>query len=49
MEEVDPLDIHYEDHGGVRELVAGTRYCLEEISLGFDRWGSPTSRAPGST
>lgn len=47
MEKADPLDIRYEDHEGVRELVDGVRYCLEDISLGFDRWTEPHVQGPG--
>jgi hypothetical protein len=47
MAEAHPLDIRYEDHAGVRELVDAVRYCLEDISLAFDRWEDPHAHGPG--
>ncbi|PSQ02739.1 hypothetical protein BRC94_01030, partial [Halobacteriales archaeon QS_5_70_17] len=35
-----PLDFEYERHDGVR-------YCLEDVSLGFDRWDEPHAQGPG--
>lgn len=42
-----PLDFEYERHDGVRALIDGVRYCLEDVSLGFDRWQEPHAQGPG--
>lgn len=42
-----PLTINYEDHTIVREPYDVIRFCLEDISLGFDRWDEEYIRGPG--
>lgn len=43
----DDLDIAYARHRRVEELIDIVRYCLEAISLEFDRWGEPHVSRPG--
>lgn len=47
MTEPHPLEITYEDHVTVTELLDVVQFCLEDISLGFDRWDEPYTRGPG--
>lgn len=47
MTESHPLDISYEDHATVEELLDVIRFCLEDISLGFERWEERYTRGPG--
>jgi diadenylate cyclase len=47
MTEPHPLDIKYEDHATVKELLDIIQFCVEDISLGFDRWDEPYTRGPG--
>jgi diadenylate cyclase len=41
------LDIAYAHHPRVEELLDIVRYCLEAISLEFDRWDEPHVSGPG--
>ncbi|WP_256686892.1 hypothetical protein [Halococcus qingdaonensis] len=43
----DELDIAYAHHRRVEEMVDIVRFCLEAISLEFDRWGEPHVSGPG--
>jgi hypothetical protein len=43
----DPLDIEYRTHERVRRLIDVVRFCLEDISLSFDRWDEPYVTGPG--
>jgi diadenylate cyclase len=43
----DGLDIAYAHHRRIEEMVDIVRYCLEAISLEFDRWGEPHVSGPG--
>ena len=43
----DDLTIAYAHHRRVEELIDIVRYCLESISLAFDRWGEPHVSGPG--
>ena len=45
--ERDELTIAYAHHRRVEELVDIVRYCLEAVSLEFDRWGEPHVSGPG--
>lgn len=47
MTESHPLEITYEDHATVTELLDVIQFCLEDISLSFDRWDEPYTRGPG--
>lgn len=42
----NPLEIRYEDHEHVRELLDTIRFCLEDFSLSFDT-DDPERKAPG--
>lgn len=39
--------INYRDHERVQELIDVIKFCLEDISLGFDRWDEPYVSGPG--
>lgn len=41
------LDIEYDDHASVRELVDVVRYTLEGVSLSFDRYQEELVKGPG--
>ena len=41
------LDIAYEEHGNVNELIDAIIFCLEEISLTFQHWDEPYVEGPG--
>lgn len=43
----DSLSIAYVRHRRINEMVDAIRYCLEDLSLGFDRWEEPQIRGPG--
>ena len=43
----DSLDIEYRTHERVRRLIDVVRFCLEDISLSFDRWDEPYVTGPG--
>lgn len=43
----EELRIEYGDHDGVRRLLDVVRYCLEGISLDFDRWDERHTLGPG--
>ena len=47
MAEPGPLRIEYESHENVRRLLKTIAYCLEGISLNFDRWDDPYVVGPG--
>ncbi|MFC6988524.1 hypothetical protein ACFQJD_07015 [Haloplanus sp. GCM10025708] len=47
MSEHDRLRIDYVDHDGVDRLLDLVTYCLEGISLEFDRWEEEYVRGPG--
>ena len=47
-EQAEPsLDIAYARHERINEMIDIVRFCLEAISLGFDRWGEPHVSGPG--
>ncbi|WP_160133525.1 diadenylate cyclase [Halococcus salsus] len=48
MTDPHPLAIDYGHHPPVRELLDVVRYCLEDLSLGFDRWDEPAAHGPGA-
>lgn len=43
----NPLDIDYHSHERVQTLVDTIRFCIEDISLSFDRWEEPYITGPG--
>jgi len=43
----DSLTIAYVRHRRIKEMIDVVRYCLEAISLGFDRWDEPHIKGPG--
>lgn len=47
MSTADPLDINYLIHERVQDLINTIRSCLEDISLGFDRWDEAYITGPG--
>lgn len=47
MPRANPLDIDYRHHERVRRLVDTVRFCVEDISLSFDRWDEPYTTGPG--
>lgn len=47
MIESHPLDISYEDHATVEDLLDVILFCLEDISLGFDQWEEKYTQGPG--
>lgn len=47
MDGSDPLTIDYDEHRRVGELIDFIVYCLEDISLGFERWDDEYVRGPG--
>jgi hypothetical protein len=47
MSGAEALTIRYAEHERVQRLVEALRYHLEGISLGYDRAGDPSGRAPG--
>lgn len=47
MPRANPLDIDYRRHERVRRLVDTVRFCVEDISLSFDRWDEPYTTGPG--
>lgn len=47
MTERDPLRIDYRNHERVRRTIDLVKYCLEGISIEFDRWDEPFVRGPG--
>ncbi|MFB6107861.1 MAG: hypothetical protein ABEJ82_03335 [Haloplanus sp.] len=47
MTESDSLRIDYRDHERVRRILDRVTYCLEGISIEFDRWDEEYVRGPG--
>ncbi|EMA42056.1 diadenylate cyclase [Halococcus hamelinensis] len=47
MVDPHPLTIDYGHHPPVRELLDIVLYCLEDLSLGYERWDEPYVRGPG--
>lgn len=47
MVDAHPLDVAYEAHDGVAEMIDVLRFAIEDVSLGFDRWDDPQIRGPG--
>ncbi|WP_312912803.1 hypothetical protein [Natronosalvus caseinilyticus] len=47
MRTEDPLDIEYRSHDRVQKLTDVVRFCVEDISLSFDRWDEPYITGPG--
>lgn len=47
MTTVNPLDINYRSHERVQRLIDTIRFCIEDISLSFDRWEEPYTMGPG--
>ncbi|APW98162.1 hypothetical protein CHINAEXTREME_10340 [Halobiforma lacisalsi AJ5] len=43
----ETLSIDYIDHEAVTELIDVITYCVEGISLSFDRWDEPYVQGPG--
>jgi hypothetical protein len=43
----DPLDIDYHSHERVQRVIDIVRFCIEDISLSFDRWDEPYTTGPG--
>jgi hypothetical protein len=43
----NPLDIDYRSHERVQKLIDVIRFCVEDISLSFDRWDEPYITGPG--
>lgn len=43
----DSLTIAYVRHRRIEEMIDVIRYCLESISLQFDRWDEPHVKGPG--
>lgn len=43
----ESLTIDYVRHRRIREMIDVVRYCLESISLRFDRWDEPHVKGPG--
>ena len=43
----EKLDIVYTRHRGINEMIDISRYCLEAVSLNFDRWGEAHVSGPG--
>lgn len=44
MDFQDPLEV---DYGTVASLLEAIEYCVESISLSFDRWDDPYTHGPG--
>lgn len=42
-----PLDIEYRTHDRVQKLVDIIKFCVEDLSLSFDRWDEPYVSGPG--
>lgn len=47
MPTANPLDIDYHSHDRVQRLIDVVRFCIEDISLSFDRWDEPYTTGPG--
>lgn len=47
MPTANPLDIDYHSHERVQRLIDIVRFCIEDISLSFDRWDEPYTTGPG--
>ena len=47
MSQSDPLDIQYRSHKRVQKLIDTIRFCIEDISLSFERWEEPYVTGPG--
>jgi len=43
----NPLDIDYQSHERVQRLIDVVRFCIEDISLSFERWEEPYTTGPG--
>ncbi|MFC4360283.1 hypothetical protein ACFO0N_20230 [Halobium salinum] len=47
MPQIDPLDIKYRPHKRVQKPIDTIRFCIEEISLSFERWEEAYITGPG--
>ena len=47
MTTAGPLDIEYRAHERVQKLIDVIRFCVEDISLSFERWEEPYVAGPG--